>query len=221
MAQAGLQKVLVFSRPAECCFRVGEEFRFRLRSKIGELMIFDVTPDVFDRIQFWSVRRQLECLKFPMSLEPSVNFLRPVRAQPIPDHEDVTMRKIEFKLFEKGYALGGSDIFHRMESEDEPLFSSLGRRRETSDGRNLSVRSSFGSEHRSFAFRRPRAFDERREKESCFVDENYDGIEFAGFFLMRGKSFLTHSRMRLSSRSSARFVGRCALQPMRAKRRTM
>lgn len=67
--------------------------------------------------------------------------------------------------------------------------------------------------------RGPSAAGGGQERKPAFVHENQDGFQALGFFFKRGQVCCTQRWMAASSRSRARPVGFCQLQPNRCSRR--
>lgn len=55
------------------------------RSKISERIHFQITPEVFDRIEFWSVGRQREYMEIRRFFNEGLYFVGTMRQESIPN----------------------------------------------------------------------------------------------------------------------------------------
>src|SRR5206468_5943890 len=76
-------------------------------------------------------------------------------------------------------------------------------------------------QHRGPSARAPRASHHGQQEQPAFVDEDEPRSQAVGFFLMRGQSCLIQRRIPSSSRSQARRMGRCGVQPRERSNRPM
>ena len=168
-------------------------------------MLLPVGPQIFDWVQFRSVGGQKLDPNPPTLLPDEVpNCAAAVRCQSVPNDQQLP-----------GY------VAEQMGEEQDHLRRTNGARKETEvkvlPGDPCHSRKRLPVEvvlqHRRLCFGRPGAAAVRPLAQSALVDED-DGTAFlAGFFLISGQCFCFHSRIRSSSRSSARPVGRWQLQP--------
>ena len=176
-----------------------------------------VSPSVLNRIEFWRVRRKFEQFEPTMFGGPLLDFYRPVRSETIPNDKDFAPWKVQCQLFEKRNTLGCANVLPWMESKQE--FRALTRRAgcNCSHCGNFLMGASLRLQNRRLAFWRPASTNNRTQLQGGFVGKHQNGVQFSGFFLMRGNSFFTQSWIRRSSRSIARLSGRCGLHPICAR----
>jgi hypothetical protein len=89
-----------------------------------------------------------------------------------------------------------------------------GRYGERSYSRNLFMPAPLLNEYRGLAAWRPSPPDQRSHHKPALVDKGDVGVQFAGFFLIRGQSTLIHRWTVASSRSRACLSGFCGLHPI-------
>jgi hypothetical protein len=74
-------------------------------------------------------------------------------------------------------------------------------------------------DHRCATDGRPTSAQMGGHQEAALVQEDQEGVQVAGFFLIRGQSVLIQRWMAASSRSTARRVGRWGVHPSERRRR--
>jgi hypothetical protein len=168
-------------------------------------MLLPVRPDVFDRIQFRRVGRQVLHANPPFQLVDVVSdHGTAVSRQAVPDQQE--------RL---------ANVPHQCRQEIQHLRTLHGARVKTkievpscqTCGSRQTLPVKVVLQHRRLAARCPGSASMRALTQSAFVDED-DGTPFpAGFFLMAGQVLLFHVRICCSLRSRALPVGRCGLHP--------
>ena len=168
-------------------------------------MLFPVSPDVFDRVQF---RRVAGEVLHPQALtllsDEIAGDLAAMGGEPIPDEQQRSGNVTEQRLKKVDY-LGALDAAF-VQPKIEVIERDSRRRRE---GLPIEVVLQNGS----LAAWRPGAHPVRPLAYPAFVDEDDRAPFFLGFFLMAGHSTCRQRRMASSFRSRARPTGRWQLQP--------
>jgi len=163
-----------------------------------------VCPDVFHRIQFWCVGRQV--LHFQTAVLVTDELLSDcafVGWKPVPNQQDVSFDVAE-QVFEKLDDLLGPDgLLENLEIE-------VPGGKTGDDGEGLPVEMEL--EDRRLPPWRACAPPVRPLAEATFVYEDNRPALFLSFFLISGQRLRFHSSMALSFRSSARPTGCCTLQ---------
>src|SRR5713226_3149270 len=174
------------------------------RAEVGQLVMFPVAPDVFDRIEFRGVGRQaLDREPARLVADELRDQPRPVLRQPVPDHQQLA-RQVAQQMAEEVDHLGGMDGAG-IEPEVEVPPGDAGSRRQ-----HLPVEMML--QYRGLPARRPGPHPMRSFAQSAFVDEDDRAPLAEGFFLIRGHATFFHWRIACSSRSSARPLGRWQVQ---------
>lgn len=181
--------------------------------EVGDLVLFEVSPQIFDRIEFWRIGRQ------PLDPEASVALRQQrldrfaaVNGSAIPDDQQFAWQMPEQRLEE---FRGAFPVDAALVDPEVKL-----PQREARDDRQFVPIEGL-AQHRRLSTRRPRAHPMRPRAQSAFVDEDDSAALAPGFFLSRGHPTRFHSAMALSSRSIARRVGCWQLKPSpRSSRQT-
>lgn len=178
---------------------------------VGQLVLLPVRPDVFDRIQFRRVGRQLGDLdSAALAAQVIANQTAAVNSEPIPDHEQLAGQAAA-QLFQEIDQFGAPDGAG-VELEIKSPKGQPGHRRKL-----LPVEVVL--QDRRLTARRPGAAAMRPLAQSAFVEKD-DGTPLPPrFFFSAGQVVRFHALIRASSRSLARPTGRCGLQPNRRSTR--
>ena len=128
---------------------------------------------------------------------------------------DQHARPLQFlvQMAEEADDARGSDVGLGMQAKVKPHAIAVRRHRQGRKGGNLLEMTPPLHQHRRLSLRLPTAADQGCHEQAAFIEENQPGVQSAGFFLRAGQVCLTHCRMASSSRSTARRVGFCGLQP--------
>jgi hypothetical protein len=178
-----------------------------IRQGIG----FEVGPQVFDGIEFGSVRRKI----FQMCRTRQDTFVDEpalVRLEAVPYQHDGRVQ-LMLKMFEEIHCALGVDVGIRMEPKVQSKPIPLGQDAYCGDGRNLLKRAAALAQYRCVPAQAPGTAHQGSHEHSGFVDENDGGSQARGVFFTRGQSCSIQARMRSSSRSTARRVGFCGENP--------
>jgi hypothetical protein len=187
--------------------------------EIGERLGLEVAPEVLDGIQLGRVRREMEVAGADSRKKvPDVGRAMRVGAIPYEYHRRPQMPR---ELFAEGQHGLGIEVFLDKQLEIQADGAPLAADAEGGDHRNLSAVPADVPEHRRASARSPGAPHHGQQKQPAFVDENQPRAQPVSFFLMRGQSCLTQRRISSSSRSQARRMGRCGVQPSDRSNRPM
>ena len=168
-------------------------------------MLFPVSPDVFDGIQFGSICRQVLDLNVTLQgVEVIPHETTAMRRQTIPNDQQRTRDVSDQRFQETNHlrALDRAGIEPEVEAPE---------RQAGDGGQRLPIEVVL--EDGGLPARRPGPAAVRLLAYSALVDEDDRAALFAGFFLIAGHCLLCHSRIASSLRSRARPVGRWGLQP--------
>lgn len=178
-----------------------------LDEEIGDLVFLEVSPEVFDRIEFRGVGGQaFEPEASAAAGEGLLDRFAAVDRGAIPDDQQLARDMTEQRLEELG-GLGAADTAF-VDAEVEP------EERQPGDDRQL-VPAERLVQQRGLPTRRPSPDPMRSGAQPAFVDED-DGPTFPpGFFLMRGHATRFQWAICSSLRSMARRLGRWQLKPSR------
>jgi hypothetical protein len=168
-------------------------------------MLLAISPDVFDRIKFWSIGWQT--LQMDAAVLLSDVFPDPsaaVRGQTIPDDREQAA-DVLLEMLEK------LDHLRRLDAAREK--SEV----EIPDGDACAGREAVPVEgilqHGSLTSRSPGSDPMGPLAQSAFVHKNYRSALLESFFLMSGQRTRFHCKIAGSSRCVARPTGRWQLQP--------
>jgi hypothetical protein len=178
-----------------------------IREGIG----FEVGPQVFDGIEFGSVRRKVFQVCRTRQ-DAFVDEFALVGLEAIPDQHDGRVQ-LMLKMLEEIHCELGVDVGIRMESKVQRNSIPFGQDAYCGDGRNLLMRTSALAQHRCLPTHAPGAAHQGGHEHPGFVEENEGRSQARGVFFTRGQSCSIQARMRSSSRSTARRVGFCGEKP--------
>src|SRR5262249_15862854 len=174
------------------------------RTKVGQLVMLPVAPDVLHRIEFGRIGRQL--LDYQPALvrgEELLDYPPAVRRQSVPHHQQLARQVTQQMAEEVDYFRGADGAAIEPEVEIPPG--------DPGDGRQ-HLPGEVILQDRSLSARRPGSHPIPPFAQSALVDED-DGAPLAErFFLSCGQRFFFQRRIARSSRSSARPAGRWQLQ---------
>lgn len=175
------------------------------RGIIGQAMMFEVGPDIFDGIELRGVGREVD----PMCRtrqEALPDRLALVRLETVPDEDDGGTQ-LALQLLEKLKRAVTVDVGIWIEAEVEREAIAGGRDAHGSDRRYLAVCAGALTQQRRTARRAPGAANQGGHQQARFVDEDDAGPQARSVFFTRGQSCLIQAWMRSSSLSNARRVG--------------
>lgn len=196
---------------------LGERVDVEVRG-IGERVRFQIAPQVLDRIELRGIGRQIDGADVRLRGQKRLDDAGPVRLQPIPDQHP-GRGQLPIELSKEGPDAERVDVGMGMKSEVQLHPIARGRDTHRGDRGDLLMGARALLEHRRDAARMPGAPDQRRHQQARFVDEDEIRSQARGVFFTRGQSVLTQRRISASSRSTARRVGFCGLQPRPRNRR--
>jgi len=175
-----------------------------LGADVGKLVLLPVPPDVFHRIKFRSVARQVLGLDVAVGVADELLYERATMCrQTVPNDQQRTMNVTHQRLEEVDH-LGSADPLG-IEPEVEVAKGDAGGRRKLLP---IEVECQNGR----LSARRPSAAAIRLQAQSAFIDEDDRALLCLGFFLRAGQVVRFHVRIAFSLRSRAFPTGRCGLQ---------
>jgi hypothetical protein len=178
---------------------------------------FEVCPQVFDGIEFGSVRREV----FQVSRarqDALVDEFALVGLEAIPDQHD-GRAQLMLKVLEEIHGTLGVDVRVRMQPKVQRDPIPLGRDANSGDGRHLLLCTTALAQHGGVSPQTPGTAHQRGHQHPGFIEENDGRSQARGVFFTRGQSCSIQARMRSSSRSTARRVGFCGENPKPCSRR--
>ena len=202
--------MLVLHGPGGSTRGVGKQVEVQAGA-IGERVELEIAPEVFDRIEFGRVRRQQFRAQTRMFADEVLHLTGAVSRQSIPD-EYCRGAQLPIELAQKLDDERRIDV-SRVQPEIKMHGVACWRDAQCPDDGDLLVQAVALPEHGRAAARTPAAAHQRRHQQPGFVDEHQPGFQVRSVFFTRGQSTLTQRRMASSSRSMARRVGFCGLQP--------
>ena len=203
MSQEGSEKVgLALERP-----RVATSGRRELlqieEGQVRERVVLQVSPDVFDWVEFGRIRRKELGRQLGVLGQKVLDAIRPVGIESVPDenHRRVDLRP---ELPEEGDDPLRVDVRIRVEAKVEANVAPIGADTQGPDRGHFAMGTAAVAEQRRFAPWIPGAPHERRHHQATLVEEREPGLPPERFFLMRGQSSRIHPWIRASFRSAAR-----------------
>ena len=172
---------------------------------IGQAIGLEVGPKILDRIEFGSVRRQIDQVRRARQ-EALANGFTLVCLEAVPDEDD-RGTELALQLLEELERAVAVDVGIGVETEVERDTVSGGRDAHRSDGRDLPMRRGSLAQYRRVTQRAPGAAHQRGHQQARFVDEDDAGSQARSVFFTRGQSCWIQAWIRSSSRSTARRVG--------------
>src|SRR5882724_57439 len=194
------------AHPSKGCGGLQPQFPSLGRDQVGNLMRFEVSPHVFDRIEFRSVGgKSLDLDSPPKGGDIVPDQDTAMNRCPIPENKYFP-RNVPLEVFQKNDDLGAFDAAS-VNLEVEPP-----KRQAANDRKAFPVEGLL--EDGRLPARSPGANPRGTGAQSAFIDKDDGSPLLAGFFLMAGHSTRCHFRMAFSSRSNARRSGRWQLKPL-------
>jgi len=191
----------------------------KIRSaEIGELLAFDVSPQVLDGIEFRSIAGQaLDREPIGLTAEIPGHLGATMSRQAIPDQDDPATAEVSSQFVEEGNeALGVVAVGLDLEQKAAALtVEAVGQHRR----RRHLLPVEGVDQDRGFSAGCPGATDRGTLRDSALVLECDPRLLAAGFFLTTGQRSAIHCRIASSFRSRALRAGRCNVQPIWRKTR--
>jgi len=215
----GTQQVLFALQGATVVTR-GVCQRFGIEaSVVGQRILFEIPPGVFDGVQFRCVGRQKNGVNGAGVVQECHDGLGPMGLKPVPDEHDGMRVKLLTQLTQERDDQFSVDIGIGVEAKVQMhVIPPRGDTQRGDDG-DLLVRTRALDKDRGLTAGVPTAPHQWRHQKPGFVEENEAGPQARSVFFTRGQSSLIHRWMPPSSRSIARRVGFCGLNPSPCSRR--
>src|SRR5208283_2990331 len=181
------------------------QFPAMMSTEVGQLVLFEVPPDVLGRVQFGGIGRQILDQELSprrrdiLAYEPAT-----VNARPVPEDQQFAAQ-MAAQVPQKRDDLGALD------RAVEELEVKVHQRDPRDYGKRLPVEMI--RQDRCATAGSPRAYSMRLLAQAALVNTDDQPAFGQGFFLMAGKRSRFQRRMARSSRSSARPTGRWQLHP--------
>ena len=186
--------------------------------KIRKRVRLEVSPQVFDRVQFRRVGWKEDPAHMRVRGQEVAHENCSMGLQAVPDHHE-RRTELAVQLGEKRHGAPRIDIGVAVQAEVQAHPVPLRRDAQRADHAHFAMRAGALANDGRCAARRPATPDQRRHQKRGFVDEDQPGFQARGVFFTRGQSDLTQVAIAVSSRSRARRAGFCGLQPrVRIKR---
>lgn len=184
---------------------------------VGQGIGFEVGPQVFDGIEFGSVRRKVFQVcrtgQDAFGDEPAL-----VGLEAIPDEDD-GRTQLPLQMLEEVHGAFGVDVGICMQPKVQCDPLAAGQDAQRGDGGDLLMGASALAQYRGLSTQAPGAAHQGCHEHPGFVEENDGRSQARGVFFTRGQSWSIQARMRSSSRSTARRVGFWGENPRPCKRR--
>jgi hypothetical protein len=206
------------SRPGLCCRERawrrppgGGEQRDFGAGEVGQRVSLEIAPQVLDRVQLRGIGREVKLpplhhIKEHGGMETAMDF------GAIPEQEQRSI-KVPGELLQESQHRHRVEVLIDQQLKVQAHFAPVGTDAQGGDGRDLFVVATNVPEHRGLSAPAPGAAYHRQQKQPALVEKNQPSVQAPGFFLIRGHSCLIQRWMPSSSRSKARRVGRCGVQP--------
>jgi hypothetical protein len=194
----------------------GEEADFGA-GQIGERVALEMAPHVLNRVQLRSIGREVKLPPLPYvnkDRDPEVTM----DSGTIPDQQQRIVKGAG-ELAEKSQPRRRIEVFIDQQLKIQPHFATIRTDAQGGNGGDLLAVAANVSEHWGLSAPAPGAPHHRQQEQPAFIQENQPSLQAPGFFLIRGHSSLIRRWMPSSSRSKARRVGRCGVQPSERSRR--
>lgn len=172
---------------------------------VGERIGLEPGPEIFDRIEFGSVRRKV----FQVCRTRQHAFVEEfalVGLEAIPNQHKGRVQ-LMLKMLEEVHGALGVDVGIRVQPKVQRETIPFRQDADCSDGRDLLMRATALAQQRGLSPQTPRAADQGCHEHPGFIEENDGGSQARSVFFTRGQSCSIQARMRSSSRSTARRVG--------------
>jgi hypothetical protein len=172
---------------------------------VGQRVGLEVSPEVFDRIEFRGVGRQvLQMCR--AGQDAFLDELALVGLEAIPDEHD-GHAQLTLQVLEEVHRSLGIDVGVRAESKVQSDPVACRRDAQCGDGGDLLIVLAALPKYRGLSSHAPGAAHQGGHEHPGFVEENEGRSQARGVFFTRGQSCSIQALMRSSSRSSARRVG--------------
>ena len=180
----------------------------------------EVSPKVFDRVEFRRVGGQELAAQEWARVEELAHDNGVVRPQVVPHHDE---RRVElaFQLREEVPGAARVDVGVPVQAEVQAHLVPPRGHAQGGDGAHLPVRAGALPDDGRRAARCPAAPNQRRHQERGLVYEHQPGLQARGVFFTRAQSRPIQVATAFPSRSRARRAGFCGLQPSERIRRPM
>lgn len=181
--------------------------------EVGHGIALEIAPDHLDRIDVRRVGRKELPVELPPPLEETRDHLGAMGIGAIP-HDDERLLDLSAEVLQEPNHPRCRNVGICVEGKVKSYPHPAGRYGKRSYSRNLLMPAPLLNEYRGLPAWRPSPPDQRSHHKPALVDKNDVGVQFAGFFLIRGQSTLIHRWTATSSRSLACRSGFCGLHPI-------
>jgi hypothetical protein len=178
---------------------------------VGQGIGLQVGPEVFDGVEFGSVRRQVFQVRRARQ-DAFVHELSLVGLEAVPDEHDGRVQ-LTLKMLEEVHSTLGGDVAVGMQSKIQGEPVAAGCNAKSCDRRYLLMAALALSQDRSVPPQAPRTAHQGRHEHTGFVQKDDRRSQARGVFFTLGQSCAIQALMRSSSRSTARRVGFCGEKP--------
>lgn len=172
---------------------------------VGERIGFEPGPQVFERIEFGGVRRQVFQVG-RTGRQALIDRRALVNPSAVPDQHEGRLQ-LPLQMLEEPHGALGVDVGLRMQAEIQSDPVACGRDAQRGDGGHLLMAATPLAQYGSLSPRAPGATHQRGHEHPRLVEEHECRTQARGVFFTRGQSCSIQARMRCSSRSTARRVG--------------
>jgi len=217
MSDKAAQQVLpTLYRVGSAACAVGQHMKVEGRI-VREGICFQIGPQVFDGIEFGSIRRQV--LQMCRTRQDTfVDELALVGLEAVPDQHNGRVQ-LMLQVFEEIQGALGIDVGIGVQPKVQRDPIAFRQDADGGNGRDLLMRTAALAQHRSVSAQAPGAAHQWGHEHPGFVEEDDTRPQAGGVFFTRGQSCSIQARMRSSSRSTARRVGFWGENPKPCSRR--
>ena len=180
-------------------------------SEIGQRLGLEVAPQVFDRVEFGGVGRKV-ALPPLHHIEEDFGLQAAMSLGAIPEQEQRSA-KVAGEMPEEAEHRAGIEVRIDQQLKVQSQLAPVGTHAQRGDRGDLFALTTDMPEHRSLSAPAPSAAHHRQQEQPALIEENQPSVQLPGFFLSRGHCCLIQRWIPCSSRSKARPVGRCGVQP--------
>jgi len=152
-----------------------------IRSKIGKRIHFQVTPYLFDGIEFGSVGRQRECIEIRRLFQEGLHLPGAMRQESIPNQYDGCL-DLPTEMSEKVDDQSTVDVYIGMEAKIEMEPVSIRCDAKSRDHRDFLMRASSLIKNRRLPPGSPTPSDQRRHEKATFIEKHEIRVSARGFF---------------------------------------
>jgi hypothetical protein len=179
--------------------------------QVGQRVGLQIAPQILDRVEFRRVGREIK-LAPTHYIDENRRFQTPMDLGPVPQQQQRVV-KVVGKLLQKPQYRLGVEILVDQQLKVQPHLTPVGAQTQGGDRGDLLEVAPDMAQHWSLSAPTPGTAHHRQQEQPALVEENQPPLQVPGFFLIPGHSCLIQRWMRCSSRSNARRVGRCGVQP--------